>query len=359
MNDDEQYSLPNLMMQLTHNSCLPSISLMINDKIPAQKRITIVTEIANELLLITKSKIDVNAIIIDDCQSLTDLLSLCNQAIDKCFQRNENNRNSENTKNDENDEKSESFSKKDITFCLSINNKYLNYNKNTKTYNIENKEYDNTSIIEYYIDLLSIHPMIKYLEDPLFIDLELDESLNAYKQLTEALVDENVQIIGNQLYACSMENVTMGMEHEWTDGVFIDTQHMLTLSNVCTIANSVYESEFFVCISDQLSDNCVSQYSIDLAVAVRAQFIRLGLPNAGVCTHKFNRWLNISQDLDALEMKINRVSSIVPMEVYYGENIHNVPYGGSGQVDEHGFVVDEDEVNGDAVINVVEDTLLP
>lgn len=295
--ENEDFIIPNLMCQITKSisNKLPSICIVTkssssSSELKPIEKITMMTEITNELIDIIKTKKNRLNICFDkkrgsillnddDCENIEELLSLINDAINNCKKYKIG---------------------KDLSFCLSFtdNPTFIKYNLDKKEYIIDDdKTYSNDTIIEYFNNLLNNHSEIEYLEDPLN---ELDQETYS---ILNSKINKNVKIIGNRLYSSLHELIENGIKKKLTSSCFISNTEIFTLTNILNISNMITkynhdnDDNFELFISDNFNDNCLSSYCIDLSIACSASILRLSLPNSSLSNNKYNRWLMICDEL--------------------------------------------------------------
>eukprot|EP01084_Bolivina_argentea_P024268 45237_1 len=291
LNEDDtklQCVLPNVMTQLTKSvsNRLPSVCVMIKTHLRPMQRIQSMREIAQQLLLdIDQSKgrhavfdEETGAILIEDtdCINTEELLQLVNGAITNALKGTE-----------------------DVCLCLSFtsNPSVITYTEQ-KTYQIKENIYGNVEdalthdVMQYFEGLLDKHKEIEYLEDPLH---ETDK--DGYAVLKEKV---KAMIIGNGLYSSMIGSIQNGITSGLSSGAAVSTKEIFIISKALNISNmigQVSDGEVMLMVCDNVSDNAISTYAVDLSVACNAQIIKLSLPNSGKSKDKYNRWLMIAEDL--------------------------------------------------------------
>merc|ERR1712228_27249 len=221
-----------------------------------------------------------------------------------------------------------------LSLCLSFKNnpKIIEYESEKKEYKIsDDKVNKGKEIIDYFVKILDAHKEIEYLEDP------LDKSdKEMYSLLNAECNDKNVMVIGNGLYSSQIAEIENGIESNWTSGACVSCLDIFTISNALRVSNMDIEL--------MLTDDCNSEYSVDLSVVCNASMLRLSLPNCGKSMNSYNRWLMIADEL-------------LPFQEYDDEleDENNAKNANQEEEEDEIEILDKDEDNEDGDVEKEED----
>ncbi len=151
------------------------------------------------------------------------------------------------------------------------------------------KIYQREELIEYWKKLCETYP-IASLEDP------LDENdWEGWQKLTASL-GQKVQLVGDDLFVTNKERLKMGIERGCGNAVLIKPNQIGTLTETLQTIRLAYENGYRAVISHR-SGETEDTTIADLAVAVNAGQIKTGAPCRGERTAKYNRLLEIEEEL--------------------------------------------------------------
>ncbi len=156
-------------------------------------------------------------------------------------------------------------------------------------YIFEGKEVDYSFMIEYYENLVSKYPIIS-LEDPLS-----EDDLLGWRQLTKRLKDK-IEIIGDDIFVTNKEKLLFGIENEIANSILIKLNQIGTLTETLEVIKiaRMYGYKFMISHrSGETSDSYIS----DLAVGTSSLMIKAGAPSRGERVAKYNRLIQIEEEL--------------------------------------------------------------
>jgi len=156
-------------------------------------------------------------------------------------------------------------------------------------YIFEGKEVDYSFMIEYYENLVGKYPIIS-LEDPLS-----EDDLEGWKLLTRRLKDK-IEIIGDDIFVTNKEKLLFGIENEIANSILIKLNQIGTLTETLEVIKiaRMYGYKFMISHrSGETSDSYIS----DLAVGTSSLMIKAGAPSRGERVAKYNRLIQIEEEL--------------------------------------------------------------
>ena len=155
-------------------------------------------------------------------------------------------------------------------------------------------------LIDFWDMLISKYPIIS-LEDGL-----AEEDWTGWKKLTEKL-GHKVQLVGDDLFVTNTERLTKGIDLGVSNSILIKLNQIGTLTETLEAIHTAQRAGYTVVISHR-SGETEDTTIADLAVAVNAGQIKTGAPSRSERVAKYNRLLQIEQELGA-EAKYKGLSS--------------------------------------------------
>ncbi|TSC95732.1 MAG: enolase [Parcubacteria group bacterium Athens1014_10] len=166
------------------------------------------------------------------------------------------------------------------------------YDEKTKKYKLEGKEWSFLEIINLYQDWALKHPIIS-IEDGL-----AEDDWMGWKALTEKMKIQNkdLLIVGDDLFVTDTEKLKKGVEMSIANAILIKPNQIGTLTETLDCIKLARENDYKIIISHR-SGETIDDFIADLAVAVNADFIKTGAPSRGERIAKYNRLLEIEEEL--------------------------------------------------------------
>jgi enolase len=167
------------------------------------------------------------------------------------------------------------------------------FDQKNHTYKIGRKKYTSAQLIEWYASLIEKYPIYS-LEDPLDQD-----DWAGWASLMEVMADQ-VQVVGDDLFATDPARIWHGIEHKAASAAIIKPNQIGTITESLQAIQLCQEYGLNVMVSHR-SGETNDSFIADLAVGTSAGQIK-----AGGCVHgerlaKYNRLLSIEDQL-ALSM---------------------------------------------------------
>ena len=149
--------------------------------------------------------------------------------------------------------------------------------------------YSADELADYYADLCSEYPILS-IEDPF-----AEEDFDAFAAITKKM-DGRVQIVGDDLFVTSKERLLKGIEKGCCSCVLIKPNQVGTLTETAETIALAREHGYRIMLSHR-SGETEDHTLADLAVAFCGGQIKAGAPARGERTAKYNRLLEIEDEL--------------------------------------------------------------
>ncbi|MBU0576779.1 phosphopyruvate hydratase [Patescibacteria group bacterium] len=149
--------------------------------------------------------------------------------------------------------------------------------------------YTAKELLAYYRTLRTAY-QVTHIEDPFKGD-----DWKSWQELTKEL-GETTNIIGNKLLTANKDRLQKAIQDQLCNTVAIKPIQAGTISETIDFIKTAKESNFKIIIS-QRSGETNDDLLADLAVGVGAHFVKFGAPNRGERVAKYNRLLEIYQQL--------------------------------------------------------------
>lgn len=144
-------------------------------------------------------------------------------------------------------------------------------------------------MIQYVIDLTEKYPIIS-VEDGL-----AEEDWESWKELTQKIGDK-VQLVGDDLFVTNIKRLKRGIKENVANAILIKPNQIGTLTETLDTIQEAKEKGYKTIISHR-SGETEDTTIADLAVAVNAGQIKTGAPCRTDRVAKYNRLLNIENQL--------------------------------------------------------------
>ena len=148
---------------------------------------------------------------------------------------------------------------------------------------------DSTAMIDYYAKLVSDYPIVS-IEDG------LAEDDWAGWLLLIAQLGQQIQLVGDDLYATNLERLEKGISQKASNSILIKPNQIGTLSETLAVIKRAQQTGWTTIISHR-SGETEDTTIADLAVASNAGFIKAGAPCRSERLAKYNRLLRIEDEL--------------------------------------------------------------
>ncbi len=164
------------------------------------------------------------------------------------------------------------------------------YNKDKNVYVVEGIERSREEMIELYEKLVDEYPIIS-IEDPLD-----EEDFEGFAEITKRLGNK-VLIVGDDLFTTNPGRFRKGIEAGAANAILVKVNQVGTLSETMMVIEEAKFNNYRTIISHR-SGETEDTTIADIAVGLRAGLIKTGAPARGERTAKYNRLLEIEEELD-------------------------------------------------------------
>ncbi|MFW6055957.1 MAG: phosphopyruvate hydratase [Chloroflexota bacterium] len=173
-----------------------------------------------------------------------------------------------------------------IVYALDCASTHL-YDPDTRTYAFEGKTLSPKEAIQFFRDLCEEYP-IASIEDPL-----QEDDFEGFAELTSAV---DAQIVGDDLFVTNKARLARGIDLKAADAVLWKVNQIGTLTEAMETADMAFRNGYGVCVSER-SGETEDPMIADLVVALNAGQIKTGAPVRSERTAKYNRLLQIEEEL--------------------------------------------------------------
>ncbi len=156
-------------------------------------------------------------------------------------------------------------------------------------YEIAGERRDTAGMIELYQELIAAFDVVT-IEDPLD-----EEDYEGFAELTRV---SGIQIVGDDLFVTNPERLARGLEAGAANSLLWKVNQIGTLSEALDAAEIAHRGGYSVVVSER-SGETEDPIIADLAVALNAGQIKTGAPVRGERTAKYNRLIDIGEQLGA------------------------------------------------------------
>jgi enolase len=166
-------------------------------------------------------------------------------------------------------------------------------------YILGGREFSRQQLLEFYIDLLNRFrsdknfPLIMSIEDP-FAKEDWEGFKMMYNNFKEQ--DSNVRIVGDELTCTDIQRIKKAIHNNCISAVIIKPNQIGTVWGTLEAIKLAQDNGLWVIVSHQ-SGETMDTFIADLAVGVKADYIKAGSPAQPERMAKYNRLLEIEHEL--------------------------------------------------------------
>ena len=157
------------------------------------------------------------------------------------------------------------------------------------SYELAGETRDTAAMIELYEELVRDYDVVT-IEDPLD-----EDDFEGFAELTRA---SGIQIVGDDLFVTNPARLAEGIEAGAANSLLWKVNQIGTLTEALDAAELAHRSSYSVVVSER-SGETEDPIIADLAVALNAGQIKTGAPVRGERTAKYNRLIEIEEQLGA------------------------------------------------------------
>lgn len=155
----------------------------------------------------------------------------------------------------------------------------------------EDKRLTREELLGFYEELIRDYPIVS-IEDPLH-----EEDFEGFTIMTREL-GSKVLIVGDDLFTTNPKRLLRGIEKRAANAILIKVNQVGTLTETIEVVKLAQENNYKTIISHrsgETEDNSIA----DIAVGLNAKLIKTGAPARGERTAKYNRLLEIEEELSS------------------------------------------------------------
>ena len=154
------------------------------------------------------------------------------------------------------------------------------------------KIYTSDELINYFSLLAERYPIIS-IEDPL-----ADVDARGWERITEKFKGRGIMLVGDDLFTTNSERILEGFSKKRANSVLIKPNQIGTLTETHE-AVSIAKEVGYKTIMSHRSGETEDTFIADLAVALSADFVKMGAPARAERTSKYNRLMKIESEIFA------------------------------------------------------------
>lgn len=179
---------------------------------------------------------------------------------------------------------------KDVKFAIDPASSEF-YDKKTKRYslNLDNKKYSSTQMIDLYEKWLKKYPFVS-MEDGL-----AEDDWEGWQEMTKRL-GKSTALIGDDLFVTNAERLQQGIDQKVGNAILIKVNQIGTLSESIDAILLAQANKYKVSVSHRSGETSDTTIA-DLAVAVNAEYAKMGSLSRGERLAKYNRLMEIEEEL--------------------------------------------------------------
>jgi len=164
------------------------------------------------------------------------------------------------------------------------------YRGDKNIYVVESFEFTRDDLISFYEKLIQEYPLVS-IEDPLY-----EEDFEGFAELTRQL-GSRCLIVGDDLFTTNYKRLSLGIEKHSANAILVKVNQAGTLTETIDVVKLAVENNYKVIVSHR-SGETEDTFIADLAVALQTGLIKTGAPARGERTSKYNRLLEIHDELE-------------------------------------------------------------
>ena len=161
------------------------------------------------------------------------------------------------------------------------------YDSATDTYLLDGKTLDRDALIERYLRLIDQYSLVT-IEDPLH-----EDDFEGFAALTQA---SGIQIVGDDLFTTNASRLQRGLDLGAANSLLWKVNQIGTLTEAWDAATLAFRNAYSVVVSER-SGETEDPIISDLVVGLGAGQIKTGAPVRGERTAKYNRLIQIEEEL--------------------------------------------------------------
>lgn len=163
------------------------------------------------------------------------------------------------------------------------------YDKNTKTYRLDNTKMSKDGLLSYYKYITEKYPIIS-IEDPFE-----ENDLESLSKIT-ALLGDKLMIVGDDYFVTNKKYLNTAIEQNAANSILLKANQIGTISEMLDTINLAKSHGYKTVISHR-SGETSDTFIADMAVGLNLGFIKTGSLSRSERTEKYNRLMLIEDKL--------------------------------------------------------------
>jgi enolase len=164
------------------------------------------------------------------------------------------------------------------------------YNKETNTYSLDGVQYSQSALTDFYYEISEDHNILT-MEDPF-----AEDDLLGW-ELMMAKMGKKRTLIGDDLFVTNIERFQkIALTSTVANGILIKLNQIGSVIETAQVINLAKQNGYAVAVSHR-SGETNDDFIADLAFACQSEYIKLGAPARGERVAKYNRLLEIFENL--------------------------------------------------------------
>lgn len=166
------------------------------------------------------------------------------------------------------------------------------YDEKKKYYVFEKRKRSSADMAKIYYRWFKRYPLVT-IEDPF-----AEDDWEAWPGLTKkiTMLNDKFLVIGDDLLATNIERLERGIKSKAANAILVKLNQIGTLTETMKCIDMAQSNDYTVIISHRAGETN-DAFIADLSVAVGAEFIKTGAPNRGERVAKYNRLMEIEDEL--------------------------------------------------------------
>ncbi|HZD12661.1 MAG TPA: enolase C-terminal domain-like protein, partial [Candidatus Binatus sp.] len=165
------------------------------------------------------------------------------------------------------------------------------YDGDSDKYQVDGKAVDSDDLLDLYANLAKMFPL-KSIEDPFH-----DEDFANFSKITKRL-GSKLQIIGDDIFVTNIKRVKKGIRVGAANALLVKVNQIGTLTETIEAVELARKADFGLVMSHRSGDTEDTSIA-DISVALATGQIKTGAPARGERTAKYNRLIQIEEELAA------------------------------------------------------------
>jgi enolase len=157
-------------------------------------------------------------------------------------------------------------------------------------YNFEKGTLTSEKLLEFYSNLFLRYPIFA-VEDPFS-----EEDWSGFKEIKKRF-GKRITIIGDDLLVTNPERIKMALKKDACNGLILKPNQIGTVSEAIEAAKLAMKNDWKVFVKHRSGETC-DTFIADLAVGLGNGFIMTGAPTRGERVAKYNRLLEIEEEIN-------------------------------------------------------------